>query len=258
MTEINEQLIFNLNRRGNAGLENFYISESNEIAVSAVKNWHQWPAKKLLLIGPVGSGKSHLADFWVKKAQAQTVSIDEICQCNVLDLIEAKALMIDNIHTIVQYCDGVKLAIEEKLFHLLNSMVRTSSYLMITSSTPIAAWNLSLPDLTSRLSTIAIGELFQPDDELLVAVLLKQFDDKQIKVSPEFILFVARRINRSFDSIRKFVNLIDKLTLKRKREVTIPIASELLNALEQGSKSVIEDTEDDEFNFLSKRGGIVG
>ena len=100
---------------------------------------------------------------------------------------------------------------------------------MMTSSSELGSWGLKLPDLISRLKAVAVVELLPPDDELITAILLKQLDDKQLKVSPEFVLFVIKRINRSFKSIREFVDLIDQLTLKRKRDVTIPMASEILN-----------------------------
>ena len=235
MTEISEQLIFNLNRKGNTGLENFYISKSNDLAVSTVKNWRNWPTRKLILMGPTGSGKSHLANFWVEQVGAQMISISDMCTLDVVELSENKALLIDNIDEVENSNLEDKILIEEKLFHLINSMAHTSCYLMITSSTIVSTWGFKLPDLMSRLKTMAVVELLPPDDELLVAVLLKQFDDKQIKVSPEFVLFVSKRINRSFSSIREFVTLIDELTLKQKRDVTIPIASRILDSLDKSN-----------------------
>ena len=125
----------------------------------------------------------------------------------------------------------------------------------MTSSSNILSWGLKLKDLISRLETIAVAELLPPDDELLVAILLKQFDDRQIKVSPEFVLFVSKRINRSFNSISEFVNLIDYLTLKRKKEVTIPIASQLLASLDKRND---KDVLNDDFDSFLERSGLVG
>ena len=231
MTKINEQLIFNLNRRGNIGLENFFISESNNLAVDTIKNWQHWPTKKILLVGPTGSGKSHLANFWCNQSCAQKLTIRNLHELDVVDLSNSRALLIDDIDNLEVLNKFEKQLVEEKLFYLLNSIAKTSCFLMMTSSAPVSSWGLQLPDLISRLKTSAFVELLPPDDELILAVLLKQFDDKQIKVSPEFILFVFKRINRTFEAIRQFVNSIDQLALKQKREVTIPIASELLDSL---------------------------
>ena len=108
---------------------------------------------------------------------------------------------------------------------------------MMTSSKAVASWGLKLPDLISRLNTIAVAQLSQPDDELLVSILLKQFDDKQIRVSPEFIFFVAKRIKRSFCAIREFVDLTDIISLKSKCDITIPVASKILEALDKGDSA---------------------
>ena len=229
MNKNNDQLVLNLNRRAQVGLENFYISKANELAVNSLKKWEEWPTRKLILKGPSGSGKSHLADFWVKQSGAKIVSITDICEADAIGLSENKALLIENIDILVSYATGDQIQIEEKLFHLLNSVSGALCYLMITTSSELGSWGLKLPDLISRLKAVAVVELLPPDDELITAILLKQLDDKQLKVSPEFVLFVIKRINRSFQSIREFVDLIDQLTLKRKRDVTIPMASEILN-----------------------------
>ena len=255
MKVINDQLIFNLNRKGNIGLENFYISRSNDLAVNTIKNWENWPTKKLLLMGPAGSGKSHLAEFWVEQTGASAISIADIYKSDVIELSQRTGLLIDNIDEVKLFNSIEKVIIEEKLFHLLNSTSQASCYLLMTSSSSIVSWNLKLQDLISRLRTIAVVELLPPDDELLVAILLKQFDDKQIKVSPEFVLFVSKRINRSFYSISEFVNLIDYLTLKQKKDVTIPIASQLLDSLD---KSNTTDVKSNDFDSFLERSGLVG
>ncbi len=255
MKENKDQLIFNLNRKGNAGLENFYISKSNDLAVNTIKNWKDWPTKKLLLMGPACSGKSHLAEFWVEQTGALVISVSDIFKSDVIELSQGRGLLIENIDKIKISNAGEKVIIEEKLFHLLNSTSQTSCYLMMTCSSSIRSWGLRLQDLISRLKTIAVVEMLPPDDELLVAILLKQFDDRQIKVSPEFVLFVSKRINRSFFSISEFVNLIDHITLKRKKNVTIPIASQLLDSL---AKSNNADININDFDSFLERSGLVG
>ncbi len=255
MNEINEQLIFNLNGKCGVGLENFFISKSNELAVNVVKNWKEWPTKKLLLIGPPGSGKSHLAEFWAEEVGADKISIGDIGDFDIVRLSEKRGLLIDNIDKLATLSFTHQRIVEEKLFYLLNLTMQTSCYFMMTSSTALSSWGLKLPDAISRLKTGVTAELFPPDDKLLVAVMLKQFDDKQIKVSPEFISFVSKRISRSFDSIREFVDLIDKLSLKRKRDITIPIASELIEALNNKGTITVER---DDLDLVSKRSNSIG
>ena len=181
MRHINKQLIFDLNRKQNVGLENFYISAANDSAVDAIKNWQDWPARKLLLLGPPGSGKSHLANCWVKKVRGLTLSIEDIFQFDVGKLIDYNALLIDDINDILTRHSDEKKLIQEKLFYLFNFSAYKSCSILMTSATPISGWGLTLQDLISRLLTVAVVKLSPPDDELLIAVLLKQFDDKMAR-----------------------------------------------------------------------------
>ena len=228
-------MIFDLSRPGNNGLENFFISGANKLVVEAIKNWKNWSEKRLILLGESGSGKSHLVDFWAKESNGRKIAILDLCGYDVIELSENKALIIENIDEIKAYSPVMKGKIEEKLFHLVNATVEASCYLMITTTSPVSSWNIQLPDLLSRLMSMTIVELLPPDDQLLMAVLLKQFDDRQLTVSPEFILFVSKRINRTYGSICKFVDEIDQLALKQKREITIPIARKILDSLDENN-----------------------
>ena len=235
MNQNNEQMIFDLRRPSKNGLENFFITGSNEVAVGAIKKWKTWPEKKLILLGESGSGKSHLVDFWAKESHGRSIKVVDLCGYDVIDLSQNEALIIENIDDITTYGPTKKQRIEEELFHLINAVAQASCYLLITSSSSVSSWDVQLPDLLSRLMSITIVEILPPDDQLLMAILLKQFDDRQITISPEFITFVSKRINRTYDSICKFVDRIDFLALEQKREVTIPIARKILDSLKEGN-----------------------
>ena len=235
MSRTSEQMIFDLSQPGNKGLENFFVSGSNELAVEAIKKWNAWPDKRLILLGESGSGKSHLADFWAKEINGRKLTIFDLSKYDVIELSQNKAIIIEKIDKIAAYAPLEKGQIEEKLFHLINAAAQASCYLMITSSSPISSWNIQLPDLLSRLMSMTIVELLPPDDQLLIALLLKQFEDRQIKVSPEFILFVSNRINRTYESIFNFVNAIDQLALKQKREITIPTARKIFDTSQESN-----------------------
>ena len=250
-----KQLIFNLNSDGVSSLENFYISRSNQLAVSSIKNWAKWPEKKFLLTGPTGSGKSHLAEIWVESTKAKRITRDNFMKLNVVKLPIYKALLIDDVDRIFSDDLSDSDVLEENLLHLLNSVTQSECYIMMTSIDRAPFWNIKLPDLVSRLKSIAVVDLRPPDDELLVAVLLKQFDDRQIKVSPEFVAFVAKRIDRSFEAVSEFVNSIDHFTLKQKRNVTIPVASEVLKFLQNDRSG---GSSKDNFDSSTRRSDYFG
>lgn len=240
MMKSSEQMIFDLSQPGKNGLENFFISSSNKLVVDTIKNWKIWPEKRLILLGESGSGKSHLVDFWAKESSGLKIPIFDLCVRDVIELSHRKALIIENVDEIKSYAPAAKERIEEKFFHLINATVQASCYLMITTSSPVSSWNIQLPDLISRLNSMPIVELLPPDDQLLMAVLLKQFDDRQLTVSPEFIAFVSKRINRTYESISKFVDAIDQIALKQKKDITIPVARKIIESLEDNDIRKIE------------------
>ena len=231
MRKSRDQLIFNLKLKSALGRENFFISSSNNVAVELIDNWKKWSTKKMLLVGPEASGKTLLASLWATQSNARKVSAAELSSCDIIDLSKSRALVIENINDLNTDSSGRKRINEEALFHLLNSITHSSCFLLITGRSPSSSWNIQLPDLSSRLKTFEVAELFPPDDNLVMAVMVKQFEDRQIKVSPDFISFVSNRINRTFESIKTFVDCVDEMAMVEKREATIPFAKMVLDKL---------------------------
>ena len=102
---------------------------------------------------------------------------------------------------------------------------------MITGKTPPARWPITLADLSSRLKTATVAQIGSPDDALLAAVLVKQFADRQIRISGDVVSFVQARIERSFDALGQFVDATDKLAMAEKKRITIPLARRVLQEL---------------------------
>ena len=231
-----KQLVFDLASSASLGFENFFVSESNNLAAQGIKKWKFWTNRKLILLGPKASGKSHLANSWALESDAVHVSSRDLLSKDFIDLDKNKALIIENIDEMLGRVIDQENSIEEALFHLFNSLSQSSCYLLITATLPVKSWSLRIPDLISRLKSCEKIELMPPDDRLLMAVMLKQFEDKQISASPELIAFASKRIRRTFESVRKFVTMIDELTLREKREVTIPVATFVLDELDEIDK----------------------
>ncbi|SPH18510.1 DnaA regulatory inactivator Hda [Defluviimonas aquaemixtae] len=215
------QLTLDLPVRPALGREDFFVSPSNELAVATLDRG-DWPGGKLLLIGPAGSGKSHLAQVWAG-AESAGVFIAE----KLLDgLPDARAIVVEDVDRIA----GDKAA-ETQLFHLHNHAQAHRIPLLMTARSAPTRWGLVLPDLASRLEATALATLLPPDDALLAAVLVKLFSDRQISVAPLVVERLLPRIDRSFAGLHRLVAALDAAALSRKRPITWTIASEVLDTL---------------------------
>ncbi len=216
------QLAFNLPVRAALGRQDFLVGPSNQTAVRSVDDWRAWPARKLILFGPHGSGKTHLAHVWAGVANARVVSIHQIR--GLLDESLGKGACVA-----VEDADGIDdPAAEIELLGLHNLLAECGGWLMLTASVPLAEWSISLPDLKSRLQAAAVARLSDPDDALLSGVLVKLFDDRQVQIDPAAVSFITARIERSFAAVNDVVELLDREALAEKRAITRPFVAEIL------------------------------
>ena len=184
-----------------------------------------WPDTILLLVGPRGSGKSHLASIWATNAHAWTIDATQITQDKVPHLVSNGALAIEDMDR------GERD--EAALFHLLNLAREKRAFLLITSETPPDRWSLRTPDLLSRLRLAPSVALEAPDDALLKAVLVKLFVDRQLVVDTSVVDYIALRIERSLAKASELVALLDREALSRGRRVSRAIAAEILGAAQE-------------------------
>jgi chromosomal replication initiation ATPase DnaA len=223
MTSSPRQLALELPHRPAFGLEDFLVSHSNEAAVALIDRWPDWPVGAAVLTGPAGSGKSHLANVWRARANAQIVSAAAITRDNLPDLISGGALVAEDLD---------KSAIDEQaLFHVLNLVREQKIAVLLTAVRPPGELDVRLPDLRSRLRALPVAEIAPPDDALLRAVLVKLFADRQLAVDPAVIAYLLNRMERSMEAARHLVEETDKLALAMQRAVTKPVAAAALEAL---------------------------
>jgi chromosomal replication initiation ATPase DnaA len=225
MRETPKQLAFDLPLDPRFGAEDFLVSPSNEQAYGQIESWPDWPDTILVLVGPRGSGKSHLASIWATNAHAWTIDATEITQDKVPHLVSNGALAIEDMDR------GERD--EASLFHLLNLAREKRAFLLITSETPPDRWSLRTPDLLSRLRLAPSVALEAPDDALLKAVLVKLFVDRQLVVDTSVVDYIALRIERSLAKASELVALLDREALSRGRRVSRAIAAEILGAAQE-------------------------
>lgn len=215
-----EQLIFDLPVRESRARGDFFVSAANRMAVARLDATGNWPNGKLVLVGPEGAGKSHLAEVWAEAEGATRLHPADLAALDVPAIDSPVAL--DPI-------EGLTAAGEEPLFHLHNHLVGARHPFLLVARTPPSSWPLALPDLKSRMSASDLVRIEPPDDALLAAVLVKLFADRQLAVAPEIIGWLAARIERSFAEAARVVAALDAAALAEGRAVTRPFARRILD-----------------------------
>lgn len=202
-----EQLILSFPLKEMLDKENFSVSKSNEDAVLWLDKAEKWSFKTLLLVGPEGSGKTHLSEVF-KATTPNAVLFED------LDRKIAR--------------NGKD--VEEELFHIFNKVQEKNQRLLITSRLPLSTLRITLKDLESRLKAAQTTYLKSPDDTLLTKVLEKLFKDRQLELSPESLSYLSTRITRDFDTLKSIAETVDQEQLRTKRKVTIPFLRDILTA----------------------------
>lgn len=217
------QLTFDLPARPALGRADFFVSPANALALAALEAPGGWPAGKLLLIGPEGAGKSHLARVWAGAEAAEVVAASDLAARPTLP--QARAVVVEDADRIA----GDRGA-ETALFHLHNLVLAEGGRLLITARSAPGRWPLVLPDLASRLQASATARLGPPDDALLAAVLVKLFADRQIAVPPTLIPWLVARMERSFAAADATVAALDAAALALGRPIGLALARSVLDS----------------------------
>lgn len=226
MSAAPRQLVLDLAHRQALGEEDFLVSSSNAAAVELIDRWPAWPHPVCVVLGPQGSGKSHLANVWRLRSSAGLLAASALDERAVAALPEGGALALEDIDR--------EPVDERALFHLINRARESSLSVLLTSRTAPGDLEVAVPDLRSRLRALPVVEVHAPDEALLKAVLVKLFADRQLNVDPAVIEFVSVRMERSMAAAARVVGAVDRLALATHRKVTRPLAAEALATLGEG------------------------
>jgi chromosomal replication initiation ATPase DnaA len=214
------QLAFALPHAESLTRDNFLEGPANAAGLALIDSWPEWPNRIMLLVGPEGSGKSHLAAIWAEQAGARSTTAHALTAAAVPGALATGALVVEDLRS-SDFDDRA-------LFHLMNLAREDGAFVLVTAREPPSTFQIELRDLRSRLRAIPAVSLLPPDDQLFRALIVKFCADRQLAVDETVVGYLATRIERSYAAARQAVELLDAEALRLGRPVSRALAAELL------------------------------
>lgn len=221
-----EQLILKFPIRTAFGRDDFFVTAANAEAADAMEGWRAWAGGKLALSGPEGAGKTHLAKIWADLVGGTVVCARDLPHTD-LPALTRQPIAVEDVPGIA----GDRPA-EEALFHLHNLAAENRKPLLLTGRDAPVRWGIGLPDLASRIAAARAVTLGAPDDGLLSAILVKSFEDRQLRVDPNLLSYILPRMERSFVGAQRLVAALDARALQAKQPLTRALARRVIEELE--------------------------
>jgi len=218
MKDLN-QLILKFDLKQNYTSEDYYVSKSNFYAYNLINKWPNWEKNILNIHGDKFSGKTHLTNIFLKKFKAKRILANEFNDESLKNFKIFENLVLEDFNENIN---------ERLMYSLFNIADQDNKYIVISSLVPINQINFKLEDLVSRTKNCLFAKIEKPDDELIFAILLKNFSDRQISIEKKLIDFAIKHIDRSYGKIYEFIYKIDELSLKKKKSIDFKTIKEAL------------------------------
>ena len=219
MREVDQKLLdFAVNESFNEN--DYYVSSSNYFAKNIIQTWPKWDKKIINITGEKYCGKTHLSTIFKIKSNALYLYSNKINNNSIKRIKLYNSIIIEDLDESFD---------EKLLYSIFNLVEQDNKYLLISSIKPIDTMKFTLPDLVSRLKNCIIAKIEQPDDDLIYAIILKSFSDRQIKLDNKIIDYIVKRIARSYSKMQEFIYKIDELSLKKKKSINFKIIKEIIN-----------------------------
>ena len=220
MKDLN-QLLLNFKYKQNFKDEDFYVSNSNYYAYNLINSWPKWEKNFLNICGEKYSGKTHLSNIFLKKFKGIKIDANSFENKNLKEIKIYENVILDNLGQNVD---------ERLIYSLFNIIDQDNKYLIINSLIPVSKISFKLEDLRSRTKNCLVAKIDKPEDDLMFALILKNFSDRQITIDKKLIDFIIKRVDRSYGKIFEFIYKIDEISLKRKKSIDFKIIKEVLRA----------------------------
>ena len=218
MKELNQQ-IFNFENNKSLNANDYFVSRSNYYAYQLINSWPKWEKKIVNICGEKYSGKSHLSNIFIQKFKGRIIYANTVNNETLNSLKTFENIVLENF---------TKSVNENLIYSLFNLMDQDNKYLVINSQIPINEIDFKLNDLKSRLKNCLVAKIQNPDDEMIYALIVKNFADRQISLDKKLIDFIIKRIDRSYGKIFEFIYKIDEISLKKKKSINLNIIKETL------------------------------
>ncbi|MDA7713883.1 DnaA/Hda family protein [Candidatus Pelagibacter sp.] len=213
------QLLLDFDYDQNFKDDDFYVGKSNYYSFELMNKWPKWEKNFLNISGEKFSGKTHLANIFLKKFNGIKIETSLLSNESLKVIKPFQNIVLENLN----------LEVNEKLVYtLFNTIDQDNKFLIITSTKPIVEIQFKLEDLRSRTKNCLLAKIENPDDELMFALILKNLSDRQITLDKKLIDFIIKRIDRSYGKIFEFIYKIDEISLKKKKSIDFKIINEAL------------------------------
>ena len=218
MKDLN-QLLLDFDYKQNFREDDFYVGNSNFYPYELINKWPKWEKNFLNINGEKSSGKTHLANIFLKKFNGIRIKSNLLSDENLKAIKPHQNIVLEDL------C----LDVNEKLIYtLFNIIDHDNKFLIITSLEPITELKFRLEDLKSRTKNCLLAKIENPDDELMFGLILKNLSDRQITLDKKLIDFIIKRVERSYGKIFEFIYKIDRISLKKKKSIDFKIINEAL------------------------------
>ena len=209
MSNLNQTLLkFELGQ--NFAYDDYFVSKCNYFAFNLIETWPKWEKNLLNIYGEKFSGKSHLSEIFKKKNKALIIKTEDINNSFFNKIRFHENIILDNL----EYVSNEKI-----LYSIINFADQYNKYLIINSIEAINSIEFTLPDLRSRISNCIFAKIDKPDDDMIFALILKHFSDRQIKIEKKIIEYISKRIERSYGKILEFIYKVDQVSLIDKKPI---------------------------------------